>query len=56
MTFFETAAGGAVFSTGSIGFSGALAYNAYDNDVCRIHTNVLARCLDSSRFPFPSSG
>jgi N,N-dimethylformamidase len=54
MTLFETPAGGAVFSTGSIGFCGALAHNAYDNDVCRIAANVLARFLDPSPLLFPT--
>lgn len=38
--------GGAVFSTGSIAWSGALSYNDYDNPVSRIMSNVLARFLD----------
>lgn len=33
--------GGAVFSTGSIAWCGALAHNGYDNDVSRITDNVL---------------
>jgi N,N-dimethylformamidase len=53
MTFFETPAGGAVFSTGSIGYAGALAHNGYDNDACRIATNVLRRFTDPEPFGFP---
>jgi N,N-dimethylformamidase len=53
MTFFETPAGGAVFSTGSIGFAGALAHNGYRNDICRIATNVLTRFMDPTPFPMP---
>ena len=30
MTFFETPAGGAVFSTGSISYAGSLAHGGYD--------------------------
>jgi N,N-dimethylformamidase len=56
MTLFETPAGGAVFATGSIGFCGALAHNSYENDVCRIATNVLTRFLDPSPLPFPTAG
>ena len=41
MVFFETPAGGAVFSVGSISWFGALARDGYDNDVARITTNVL---------------
>jgi N,N-dimethylformamidase len=52
MVYFETPAGGAVFSTGSIGFAGALAHNGYANDICRITTNVLRRFIsDSLVFP-----
>ncbi len=53
MVFFETPSGGAVFSTGSIGFAGALAHNRYDNDVCRIAKNVLERFLNPEPFPYP---
>ena len=53
MIFFETLVGGAVFSTGSIGFAGALAHNGYDNDVCRIATNVLNRFVDPCPFICP---
>jgi N,N-dimethylformamidase beta subunit-like, C-terminal len=54
MTFFETAAGGAVFSTGSISYAGALASNGYDNDIARLTRNVLERFLDSTPFEFPA--
>jgi N,N-dimethylformamidase len=43
---FDTAAGGAVFSVGSIAWSGSLATDDYDNDVSRITANVLRRFLD----------
>ena len=43
MVFFETAAGGGVFSTGSIAWCGALPHNGYDNNVSRITDNVLRR-------------
>jgi N,N-dimethylformamidase len=33
--------GGAVFSVGSICFSGSLSHNGYDNNVARLATNVL---------------
>jgi N,N-dimethylformamidase len=51
MVFFETPAGGAVFSTGSIGWAASLAHDGYANDVARITGNVLARFLDESPFP-----
>jgi N,N-dimethylformamidase len=54
MTFFETPAGGAVFSTGSIGFSGALSHRGYDNDICRIATNVVERLSDATPFVHPA--
>ncbi|MBZ0286436.1 MAG: N,N-dimethylformamidase, partial [Anaerolineae bacterium] len=41
MTYFETASGGAVFSTGSITWCGSLSWNHYDNNVSRITENVL---------------
>ncbi len=53
MTFFETPAGGAVFSTGSIGYAGALAHNDYKNDICTITTNVLRRFVDDKPFEYP---
>jgi N,N-dimethylformamidase len=52
MVFFETSGGGAVFSTGSIGWSGSLAHNSYQNNISRITANVLRRF--SSPEPFMS--
>ena len=43
MTYFETPAGGAVFSVGSITFCGSLSHDGYDNNVSRIIDNVLTR-------------
>lgn len=54
MVFFEVPNGGAVFSTGSISYTGALAHNDYDNDIARITNNVLTRFLDSTRFELPT--
>ena len=51
MTFFETAAGGAVFSTGSIAWAGSLAHDGDDNPVSRITANVVRRFLDPAAFP-----
>jgi len=53
MVFFETPAGGAVFSTGSISYAGALAHNGFDNDIARITGNVLKRFLDETPFDYP---
>ena len=53
MVFYETPAGGAVFSTGSIAFAGSLAHNGYDNNVSRLLENVLRRFLDPAPFPPP---
>jgi N,N-dimethylformamidase len=50
MVFFETANGGAVFSTGSIGWCAALSYGDYDNNVSRITGNVLRRFLADEPF------
>jgi N,N-dimethylformamidase len=41
MVFYETAAGGAVFSVGSIAFCSALSYNDYENNVSRLLENVV---------------
>ena len=58
LTFFETPAGGAVFSTGSIAWSGALCHNGYDNAVAQISNNVLTRFLSPEQFkmPYESAG
>lgn len=50
LVFFETPAGGAVFSTGSIAWSASLSHNRYDNNVARITGNVVARFLADERF------
>ncbi len=51
LAFFETPAGGAVFSTGSIAWCGSLSHNGYANNVARITANVLRRFLDPTPFP-----
>ena len=43
MTYFETAKGGAVFSTGSITFCGSLPHNDFDNSISTLLGNVLRR-------------
>lgn len=53
MVFYETPAGGAVFSVGSISFAGALATDDYDNDIARIAGNVLARFTQTAPFDYP---
>ena len=53
MVFFETPKGGAVFSTGSIGYAGALGINGYDNGIARLTTNVLRRFADATPFKMP---
>jgi N,N-dimethylformamidase len=50
MVFFETGAGGAVFSTGSITWTGSLSHNGYKNNVATITRNVVRRF--SSGDPF----
>jgi N,N-dimethylformamidase len=50
LVFFEAPGGGAVFSTGSIAWAGAMAWNAYDNDVARITENVLQRFVQKRPF------
>lgn len=53
IVFFETSAGGAVFSVGSISWFGALARNGYDNDVAQITANVVRRFVDPELFALP---
>ena len=50
LVFFETPAGGAVFSVGSISWFGALARNGYDNDIAQITANVVRRFADPLPF------
>jgi N,N-dimethylformamidase len=52
LVFFETPAGGAVFSVGSIAWCGSLSHNDYENKVSRITANVLRRFAD----PEPVAG
>jgi N,N-dimethylformamidase len=53
MTFFETPAGGAVFSSGSITFCGSLLTNGGDNDISQLMNNVVERFLDPTPFEMP---
>ncbi|MCP5025580.1 MAG: LamG domain-containing protein [Actinomycetia bacterium] len=53
MVFYETVSGGAVFSTGSISYAGALAHNDGRNDIARITANVLRRFVDPTPFIRP---
>ena len=53
MVFFEGPNGGAVFSVGSISWTGSLSHNGYDNPVSRIMQNVLDRF--DSQLPFVTS-
>jgi N,N-dimethylformamidase len=50
LAFYETPAGGAVFSTGSIAWCGSLSHNGYANNVARITGNVLRRFMDPAPF------
>jgi N,N-dimethylformamidase len=50
LLFFETLAGGAVFSVSSIAWAGSLSHNSYDNNVSRITGNVLDRFLNPEPF------
>jgi N,N-dimethylformamidase len=53
MVFFETGSGGAVFSTGSIAYAGALSPNQYRNPIARLTENVLRRFIDGTPFEMP---
>ena len=50
MVFYEALHGGAVFSTSSIAWAGALSHNGYQNNVSRITENVIRRFLDPAPF------
>ena len=50
MTFNEHAGGGAVFSVGSIAWTGSLSHNHYDNNISRITENVLRRFISDEPF------
>jgi N,N-dimethylformamidase len=45
IVYFETTAGGAVFSVGSITFCGSLSHNNYQNNISRMLENILRRFL-----------
>jgi N,N-dimethylformamidase len=49
IAFLEYPAGGAVFTVGSVTWTGSLAHNNYDNNVSRITENVLRRFLARPR-------
>ena len=53
MTFFETAAGGAVFSVGSMTYAGSLMVNNADTPLSRLTANVLRRFADPASFTLP---
>ncbi len=53
MVFFETGSGGAVFSTGSIAYAGALCAARYRNPIARITENVLRRFINPKPFEMP---
>ncbi|ATU72803.1 large subunit of N-N-dimethylformamidase [Gluconacetobacter sp. SXCC-1] len=55
IVFFETAEGGAVFSTGSIAWSGSLSHAGYDNSVSRMTGNVVRRFIDPTPFELPAT-
>jgi N,N-dimethylformamidase beta subunit-like, C-terminal len=52
MVYFCLAGGGAVFSVGSIAWTGSLSHNGYDNNVSRITGNVVRRFLDPAPLPW----
>jgi N,N-dimethylformamidase len=53
MVYYETTAGGAVFTPGSISWCGSLSHANYDNNVSRITENVLRRFVDPRPIPYP---
>jgi len=53
MTFFETHAGGAVFSVGSMTYVGSLMVNGGDTALSRLTANVVRRFADPAPFVVP---
>lgn len=53
IVFFETRGGGAVFSTGSIAWAGAMAWQRYDNEISALTSNVLRRFENPAPFAYP---
>jgi N,N-dimethylformamidase len=51
MVYFPIEGGGAVFSVGSITYSGAMAWNDFDNAAARVATNVLRSFASEPYFP-----
>jgi len=54
LAYLEYPNGGAVFSTGSIGWCSSLSYNNYTNNVSRITENVLRRFAADAPLPAPA--
>jgi N,N-dimethylformamidase len=54
MTFFETAAGGAVFSVGSMTYAGSLPIDGGNSVIGKLTANVLRRFLDPEPFRLPA--
>lgn len=54
LVFFETSAGGAVLSTGSVAWAGALGDIRENNEVAALTARAVARFLDASLFMMPS--
>jgi N,N-dimethylformamidase len=54
LAYLEYPNGGAVFSTGSIGWCSSLSYNNYTNNVSRITENVLRRFAADTPLPAPA--
>jgi N,N-dimethylformamidase len=55
IVFFETPAGGAVLSTGSIAFVASLPHKGGQNNVSRLIKNALDRFLDPAPFALPTA-
>ncbi len=55
VVLFETPAGGAVFSVGSISWFGALARNRFNNDIAHMTANVVRRFADPEPFVYETN-
>jgi N,N-dimethylformamidase len=54
MTFFETAAGGAVFSVGSMTYAGSLMVDGGCSPLGQLTANVVRRFADPAPFALPT--
>jgi hypothetical protein len=55
MVYIPIAGGGEIFSVGSIGFVGAMAWNTFNNSTARLLDNVLAQFVKRTNAARPEA-